>query len=125
MIDILILLGLVILVGGVFAGTAYGIYIIEKKYKKPWLKYLITAGAFVLLFIQLIIFIFAFMSGIDGDPVLDINNLFISFAISYYITLAGALSALITSLYISIFKFVIKFTRKDENEPNWRCLKWC
>ena len=30
MIDILILLGLVILVGGVFAGTAYGIYIIEK-----------------------------------------------------------------------------------------------
>ena len=40
MIDILILLGLVILVGGVFAELLI-IYIIEK-YKKPWLKYLIT-----------------------------------------------------------------------------------
>lgn len=115
MIDILILLGLVILVGGVFAGTAYGIYIIEKKYKKPWLKYLITIIAFASAFVQTWIMVDTF------GKVANNNNSITSFLFSifsFYVILAAAMSALISSLYISIFKFVIKFTRKDENEPS-------
>lgn len=121
MIDILILLGLVILVGGVFAGTAYGIYIIEKKYKKPWLKYLITLGAFASLFVQTWVVMNTFGKLINNDGTI---TTLITSTISFYVILAAAMSALISSLYISIFKFVIKFTRKDENEPSWRCLKW-